>query len=117
MLDDVEFWQLLRKELLPLRPSQYDITSVCNLTCEGCLFFSGDDYLGHKDVTDLQQIEAFFAAEGARGVRFGYFAGAEPSLAENKLAIASRHIPYGTVFTNGIKRLSAEISYRVHVSI
>lgn len=117
MLDDVEFWQLLRKELLPLRPSQYDITSVCNLTCEGCLFFSGDDYLGHKDVTDLQQIEAFFAAEGARGVRFGYFAGAEPSLAENKLVIASRHIPYGTIFTNGIKRLSAEINYRVHVSI
>ena len=117
MLADAAFWKLLRQEFLPLRPSQYDITSVCNLTCEGCLFFSGDDYLGHKDVTDLQRIEAFFAAEGERGVRYGYFAGAEPSLAENKLVIASRHIPYGAVFTNGIKRLSAEIGYRVHVSL
>lgn len=117
MLSDTEFWKLLRQEFLPFRPSQYDLTSVCNLTCEGCLFFSGDDYLGHKDVTDLQRIEAFFAGEGARGVRFGYFAGAEPSLAEDKLVIASRHIPYGAVFTNGIKRLSREIDYRVHVSI
>jgi hypothetical protein len=30
MLSDTEFWKLLRQELLPLRPSQYDITSVCN---------------------------------------------------------------------------------------
>ncbi|UZE27753.1 hypothetical protein [Pseudomonas asplenii] len=116
-LSDAEFWRLLREELLPLRPSQYDITSVCNLTCEGCLFFSGDDYLGHQDEKDLDNIEAFFAGEAARGVRYGYFGGAEPSLAENKLLIANRHIPYGVVFTNGIKRLSAEIDYRVHVSL
>lgn len=117
MLTDIEFWQLLRQEFLPLRPSQYDITSICNLTCEGCLFFSGDDYLGHKDAKDLQSIEAFFAGEGARGVRYGYFGGAEPSLAEKKLVIAGKHIPYGVVFTNGIKRLSAEIDYRVHISL
>lgn len=115
--DDAEFWRLLRAELLPLRPSQYDITSVCNLTCEGCLFFSGDDYLDHKDVTDLNAVESFFAGEAARGVRFGYFGGAEPSLAESKLLIANRHIPYGVVFTNGIKRLSTEIDYRVHISL
>ena len=101
-LSDAEFWKLLRQELLPLRPSQFDITSACNLTCEGCLFFSGDDYLGHKDEKDLQNIEAFFASESARGVRYGYFGGAEPSLAENKLLIANRHIPYGVVFTTGI---------------
>lgn len=117
VLSDGEFWTLLRQQFLPLRPSQYDITSVCNLTCEGCLFFSGDDYLGHKDVSDLQAVEAFFSAEAARGVRYGYFGGAEPSLAENKLAIAARHVPYGVVFTNGIKRLSAEIGYRVHISL
>lgn len=112
MLTDIEFWQLLRQEFLPLRPGQYDITSICNLTCEGCLFFSGDDYLGHKDTKDLISIEAFFAGEGARGVRYGYFGGAEPSLAEKKLVIAGKHIPYGVVFTNGIKRLSGEIDYR-----
>lgn len=117
MLNDMEFWKLLRQEFLPLRPSQYDITSVCNLTCEGCLFFSGDDYLGHRDVADLQHIDTFFSGERARGVRYGYFGGAEPSLAENKLMIANRHIPYGVVFTNGIKRLSTEIDYRVHVSM
>lgn len=74
MLSDTDFWQLLREESLPLRPSQYDLASVCNLTCEGGLFCCGDDYLGHKDVTDLQRIKACFAGEGARGVGSGYFA-------------------------------------------
>lgn len=116
-LSDSQFWRLLRTRLLPLRPSQYDITSVCNLTCEGCLFFSGDDYLGHQDQNDLAVVDAFFASEAARGVRFGYFGGAEPSLAERKLRLANRHIPHGVVFSNGIKRLSAEIDYRVHISL
>ena len=107
----------LRRDLLPLRPSQYDLTSRCNLTCEGCLFFSGSEYLTHKDENEPKILDGFFAAEAARGTRYGYFGGAEPSLTEFKLQIAARHIRYGTVFTNGTRRLSAEIPYRVHISV
>ncbi len=114
---DEAFWSALRRTVFPLRPSQYDMTSTCNLTCEGCLYFSGDDYSGRIDVRDRSQIDAFFASEAARGIRFGYFGGAEPSLVMPKLITAAAHIPYGTVFTNGIKRISAEIPYRVHVSL
>jgi hypothetical protein len=111
------FWQRLKSQILPLRPSQYDLTSICNLTCEGCLFFSGSDYLKHKDVDNIEIVNKFFEAEAARGVRYGYFGGAEPSLVEEKLVAAFSHIPYGVVFTNGTRTISREIKYRIHVSV
>lgn len=116
-LDDETFWGHLRRDLLPLRPSQYDLTSRCNLTCEGCLFFSGSEYLEHRDADEHAEVDAFFASEAARGIRYGYFGGAEPSLVEWKLAAAARHLPYGVVFTNGTRRLSTEIPYMIHVSV
>lgn len=112
-----KFWSDFQQKILPLRPSQYDMTSDCNLTCEGCLFFSGSDSDGVRDEQQLTTVDAFFAEEARRGVRYGYFGGAEPSLAEAKLRAAAAHIPYGVVFTNGIKRLSADIPYRVHISV
>lgn len=114
---DLDFWQTLRQEILPLRPSQYDLTSRCNLTCEGCLFFSGSDYLEHPDTNDLAAVDAFFAAEVKRGVRYGYFGGAEPSMVMQKLVTAARHLPYGVVFTNGTRRITDEVPYRIHVSV
>lgn len=114
---DIAFWRALRERILPLRPSQYDLTSTCNLHCEGCLFFSGSDYLGHADVDEAAAVERFFAAEAARGVRYGYFGGAEPSLVQDKLVVAARHLPWGVVFTNGTQRISDEVPYRIHVSV
>lgn len=114
---DTAFWKGLRQHILPLRPSQYDLTSRCNLSCEGCLFFSGSDYVGHRDADDPAAIEAFFAAEAERGVRFAYFGGAEPSNVMQKLVIAARHLPYGVVFTNGTQRITSEVPYRIHISI
>ena len=116
-LDDEAFWARLRQHILPLRPSQYDVTARCNLTCEGCLFFSGTEHLEHKEATELATVDALFAGEAARGIRYGYFSGAEPSLVEPKLRLAAKHIPYGVVFTNGTRRLSDDIPYRVHISV
>ncbi|MEG0053061.1 MAG: hypothetical protein RR715_07335 [Comamonas sp.] len=116
-MSDIDFWNFLKKEILPLNPSQYDLTSVCNLRCEGCLFFSGDDYLNFRDESDLDRIENFFRAEKNRGTKYGYFGGAEPSLVMEKLRIAAKFIPYGVVFTNGISKIDEDIPYRVHISI
>jgi hypothetical protein len=33
------------------------------------------------------------------------------------LRAAHRHIPFGTIFTNGTKRIPSDIGYRIHVSI
>lgn len=96
--------------------SNYDITDDCNLTCEGCLYFSG---LGYKrrPATSAEAWEAFFAEESARGVNFGYFAGAEPSLVPEVLRVAAKHIHLGVVFTNGIKKIPEDIRYRIHLSL
>lgn len=79
-------YQELRARVGRLVPSNYDISDTCNLRCEGCLFFDGADRLGHDDAADDAAWDAFFAAEGARGVNFAYLAGAEPTLAPGQSA-------------------------------
>lgn len=114
---DKAFVKYLRSQVLPVKASQYDISSICNLRCEGCLFFSGDEHKAHPATIDLVAVDTFFAVEKRRGVNYIYLAGAEPSLAEKKLAIAWKHIPRGMIATNGIKKISREIGYRIHVSL
>src|SRR5690606_25585328 len=70
----------LRRLSAHLAGSNYDVSRVCNLRCEGCLFFEGDDFQSHADDRSDAEWDAFFAAEAARGVNFPYFAGAEPAL-------------------------------------
>lgn len=107
----------IRREVTPVRPSQYDVSNICNLRCEGCLFFAGDDYLGHPEETDLARIERFYESEAARGVNFAQFGGAEPALTPQILRIAGRHIRRGVVFTNGTIRIPDDVPYRLHISL
>lgn len=111
------FFKYLRSEVLPLRPSQYDLSNTCNLVCEGCLFFAGNDHDGHVPENDLIQVDRFFAAEAARGVNYAEVAGAEPALVENKLLVMARHIPKGVIYTNGTRKLSSELDYRLQISL
>lgn len=111
------FYSFLRTDVLPIRPSQYDISNTCNLFCEGCLFYVGDDYKGHPEVRSPARVEAFFAGEAARGVNYAEVAGAEPSLKERSLLIMARHIPRGVAYTNGVRKITAELPYRLQVSL
>lgn len=111
------FFKYLRAEVLPLRPSQYDLSNTCNLVCEGCLFFAGDDHDGHVAENDLDKVDRFFAGEAARGVNYAEVAGAEPALVENKLLVMARHIPRGVIYTNGTRKLSNELNYRLQISL
>ena len=97
--------------------SNYDVSRTCNLTCEGCLFFEGQDYIGHPDDRSDAEWDAFFAAEAARGVNFCYLAGAEPALVPNRLKAAARHIGRGVVFTNGTVRIDPDLPFLIHVSL
>lgn len=116
-VSDGEFLAYLRQHVLPIRSSQYDITNTCNLTCEGCLFFSGDDYKNHPEERDLGKVDLFFKSEAARGVNYAYIAGAEPSLAEAKLLAAQKYIKRGNVVSNGTRRITRELRYAIHVSL
>lgn len=97
--------------------SNYDISDTCNLKCEGCLYFSGLTYAKREAAHSLEDWDDFFRSEAMRGINFGYFAGAEPSLVQDILRKAAGHIHKGVIFTNGIKRIDEDIRYRIHISL
>jgi MoaA/NifB/PqqE/SkfB family radical SAM enzyme len=112
-----EQYTKIRKQLQNLKSSNYDITNKCNLDCVGCLFFEGEDYNGHHDKTPLEEWETFFKKEKARGINFPYFAGAEPSLVPERLAIATKYFYRGVVFTNGAVKIDDKIPFTIHISV
>jgi hypothetical protein len=107
----------LRRHAGNIVGSSYDISRVCNLRCEGCLFFEGGDYVAHPDEKSEAEWDAFFAAEAARGVNFPYLAGAEPGLQRQRLVLAAGHFRRGVVFTNGTVPLDPDLPFTIHVSL
>lgn len=107
----------LRRIAGHMHPSQYDVSDMCNLKCEGCLYFMGNDRYGAQEVVSLDMVDRFFAAEAERGVNFAQLGGAEPALSPDRLKIIAKHIPRGLIFTNGTIPIDQEIRYRLHISV
>lgn len=107
----------IRRAAGHIRPSQYDVSDTCNLKCEGCLYFAGDDRQGVNEEIALDVVDHFFASEAARGVNFAQLGGAEPALSPDKLRIVAKHIPRGVIFTNGTVAIDKGIRYRIHISV
>lgn len=106
-----EFRRILRQV------SNFDLTSRCNLFCEGCFYFEGDDYKKAKEQENLDVWREFFREQQRRGVTFASIAGAEPALEQERLAIARQYIPRGAIFTNGTIRINPAIRYTIVISI
>ncbi len=100
-----------------LRTTGYDISSTCNLNCEGCFYFSGARSNIETDTSEIGDWEAFFQAQAEDGINYAYLAGAEPSLVPERLRLAARHIRYGMIFSNGTRRIPDDIPYRIHISM
>jgi len=99
------------------RPAFYEISSRCNLKCEGCYYFDGDAHRHDEDPGRFDDGWAtFLAQERARGVSMLYFLGAEPALEEERLVVASRYFKRGNVGTNGTRRLHSDIPFRISIS-
>ncbi|TCS41942.1 radical SAM protein [Reinekea marinisedimentorum] len=104
------------KPYFKLRSSAYDLTTRCQLKCEGCYFFSGES--SHvEDSTDVKKWRHFFITEQERGINYFNLAGAEPALVPDLLFAAWNVLPFGTIFTNGLKLIDREINYRIHISV
>ena len=100
------------------RACNYDMTSRCNLYCEGCFYFEGDAQTRLREKEDLRDWELFFKRQAQEnGVRYGYFAGAEPALAQDRLRAAARHIERGSISTNGTVRIDKSLPYAILVSV
>jgi hypothetical protein len=104
------------KKYFFLRESAYDVTSACQLRCDGCYYFAGKRSQV-RDNRDPASWRAFLEAEKRRGITYVNLAGAEPSLRPEVLRACHQSIPLGTVFTNGLKKIDADIRYRIHISV
>jgi MoaA/NifB/PqqE/SkfB family radical SAM enzyme len=113
----IERIQILKAKSVKYKSSNYDISDRCNLTCEGCLYFSGRGNRGTSIDSDAAKWDAFFASESARGINYAYLAGAEPALEPKILKIASQHIPNGVIYTNGSVKIDRDLPYRIHISL
>ncbi|HEX8174139.1 MAG TPA: radical SAM protein [Pyrinomonadaceae bacterium] len=104
------------KKYFYLRESAYDVTSVCQLRCEGCYYFEGDKYKV-KDNRDPDAWKAFFEKEKERGITYVVLAGAEPALVPQMLKACYSVIPFGSIASNGLKGIDRDIGYRIHLSV
>lgn len=104
------------KEYFRIRESAYDVTSACQLRCEGCYYFEGDKYKV-RDNRDPEAWRQFMEREKERGINYVNLAGAEPALAPKVLAVCHQVIPLGNVFSNGLRKIDPEVRYRVHLSV
>lgn len=107
----------LRRRLGRLHSANYDISNVCNLTCEGCLYFARERGAAAPGDGRLEDWQRLFDHERDRGINFVYMAGAEPSMTPDRIQAAWERIPTGVVFTNGTRRIDPAIGYRLHISL
>lgn len=108
-------WEKVRQYFF-LRESTYDMTSRCNIQCDGCYYYEGEkqhtqDNRSENDWRELMQ------AERKRGITFVVLAGAEPSLTPSLCRICYEHIPLGAIATNGLKPIPPSIGYTIHISV
>lgn len=108
---------MIRSAARSFRTTTYEVSATCNLKCEGCLFFSGEHAWQHSERTDPEAWRTFFRNEARRGVSYGFLAGAEPSLAIERLRAAWEYLPAGMAVTNGTRRIPDDIGFRLHVSL
>jgi MoaA/NifB/PqqE/SkfB family radical SAM enzyme len=118
MLEDPEVknrWEKVRKYFF-LRESTYDMTTRCNIRCEGCYYFEGDK----KNAYDNRNPAAWqklLRAEKERGITYVVLAGAEPSMVPELCEACYLEIPLGAIATNGLKKIPEYIGYKIHISV
>ncbi len=108
-------WEKVRKFFF-LRESTYDMTTRCNLRCEGCYYYKGEKQFA-ADNRNPGAWQKLMQAEKKRGITYVVLAGAEPSLVPELCEISYHEIPLGAIATNGLKKLPEQIGYRIHISV
>jgi hypothetical protein len=104
------------KQYFFLKESAYDVTSACQLRCDGCYFFEGAKSQ-LRDNRDPEAWRSFFTDEKQRGITYVVLAGAEPALVPKVLKACYEVIPLGCIATNGLRAIDPELRYRIHLSV
>lgn len=99
-----------------LRESTYDMTNRCNIRCEGCYYYTGEKQFAEEN-RDPEAWRKLLETEKERGITFVVLAGAEPSLVPELCKVCYDVIPLGAIASNGLKKIAADIDYRIHISV
>lgn len=108
-------WEKVR-EYFFLRESTYDMTTRCNIRCEGCYYYEGAKQFA-TDNRDPEAWRALLRSEKERGITYVVLAGAEPALTPDLLSVCHEEIPLGCIATNGVKSIPRSVGYKIHVSV
>jgi organic radical activating enzyme len=108
-------WEKVRKFFF-LRESTYDMTTRCNIRCDGCYYYEGDKQFA-KPNENPEAWRTLMEEEKKRGITYVVLAGAEPSLVPDILDVCYEQIPLGCIATNGFKRIHESIGYKIHISV
>ena len=100
-----------------VRPSEYHITSACNLRCRGCWFFTYEYDKRTKDQADLGALKAFIERERSRHINTALLIGGEPSLVPDRVAAFVERMDYITISTNGLRPLPRAGFERVSIGV
>ena len=110
-----EKWAKVRRYFF-LRESTYDMTSRCNIACEGCYYYQGDK--AHtRDIRDPEEWRDLMRREKERGITYVVLAGAEPSLEPELCQVCYQEIDLGCIATNGLQRIDNTVDYKIHISV
>jgi MoaA/NifB/PqqE/SkfB family radical SAM enzyme len=110
-----QHWEKVRQFFF-LRESTYDMTSRCNIRCNGCYYYKGEKQFA-EDNLDPDAWRMLIKEEQARGITFAVLAGAEPSLVPKLLEVCYEEIPMGCIATNGVRRIPESVGYKIHISV
>ncbi len=108
-------WEKVRRWFF-LRESTYDMTRRCNIRCEGCYYFEGEKQFAEEN-RDAEAWRALMRNEKDRGITYVVLAGAEPSLVQDLCRVCYEEMPLGAIATNGLKRIDADVGYKIHISV
>jgi hypothetical protein len=108
-------WEKVRKFFF-LRESTYDMTTRCNIRCDGCYYYEGQKQFAPEN-NDPDAWQRLMNDERKRGITYAVLAGAEPSLVPDILEVCYGEIPLGCIATNGLKRIPESVGYQIHISV
>ena len=108
-------WEKVRKFFF-LRESTYDMTTRCNIRCDGCYYYEGEKQFATPN-GDPEAWRTLMKEEKERGITYVVLAGAEPSLVPQILEACYEQMPLGCIASNGFKRIPESVGYKIHVSV